>query len=204
MPQSLVHFITAYGYWAIFWLVFLQEIGVPNPVSNELVLLFSGSLAFTGLLSFPLIFLTAIFADILGATVLYLFFHYFGTYLLSKKTHWFPISQDHIEPLKKPIQKHGGWAVFLGRMIPFARGYAAVAAGVFDLRPFIFFTAVIASALIWTGGFVTLGKIFGGYLVPVENTAGGVEKILLAAILLTVIIIITRYFIKKHHTKKHI
>jgi len=134
--------------------------------------------------------------------VLYIFFKYFGAYLLSKKTRWFPISEKHIEPLKGPIQKHGGWAVFLGRLIPFARGYAAVAAGVFDLSPYIFFAAVIGSALVWSGGFVTLGKIFGGYLVPVENTAGGIEKILLAAILLTILIFTVRYFIKRHTAKK--
>jgi membrane protein DedA with SNARE-associated domain len=202
MPTSLVHFITAYGYWAIFWLIFLQEIGVPNPVSNELVLLFSGSLAFTGLLSFPLIFLTAVFADVLGATVLYVFFRFFGAYLLSKNTRWFPVSHSHIDPLRQPIKKHGGWAVFIGRMVPFARGYAAVAAGVFDLSPWIFFTAVISSALVWSGGFVTLGNIFGGYLVPVENTAGGVEKILIGAILITVIILVIRYFIKRHKANK--
>ncbi|MCX6740828.1 MAG: hypothetical protein NTY61_00295 [Candidatus Parcubacteria bacterium] len=46
MPHSLAVFITHYGYLAIFFLVFLQEIGVPNPVPNELVLLFSGYLAF--------------------------------------------------------------------------------------------------------------------------------------------------------------
>jgi membrane protein DedA with SNARE-associated domain len=200
MPASLIHFITAYGYWAIFWLIFLQELGVPNPVSNELVLLFSGSLAFTGLLSFPLIFLTAVFADVLGAAVLYFFFHFFRAAILSRKMKWIPVSEEHIARLRGPINKHGGWAVFFGRLIPFARGYAAVAAGVFDITPMIFFTAVISSALVWSGGFVTLGKIFGGYLTPVENTAGGVEKILLAAILITVIILVIRYIIKKRKT----
>jgi membrane protein DedA with SNARE-associated domain len=201
MPITLVHFITTYGYWAIFWLIFLQEIGVPNPVSNELVLLFSGSLAFTGLLSFPLIFLTAVFADILGAAVLYIFFSFFRNAILSKRPTWIPVSEEQINKLRTPIQKHGGWAVFFGRLIPFARGYAAVAAGVFDLNAFVFSTSVIASALIWSGGFVTLGFKFGGYLTPVENTAGGVEKILIGAILITIIIITVRYLILKRRKK---
>jgi membrane protein DedA with SNARE-associated domain len=201
MPASLVHFITVYGYWAIFWLIFLQEIGVPNPVSNELVLLFSGSLAFTGLLSFPLIFFTAVFADILGATVLYVVFYFSGRAITRNKPKWLPISEKNIDNLKQPIAKHGKWAIFLGRMLPFARGYAAVAAGLLRINPFNFFFPVIVSALVWSGGFVTLGAIFGKYIAQVENTTQGVEKILLGAILITVLILIGRHIYNKKHKK---
>lgn len=197
MSASLVHFITAYGYWAIFWLIFLQEIGVPNPVSNELVLLFSGSLAFTGLLSFPLIFLTAVFADILGAAVLYFVFYFGGTAIIRNKPKWLPISQEHIDQLKAPIAKYRKWGIFFGRLLPFARGYAAVAAGLFGIKPLDFFIAVVASALVWSGGFVTLGAVFGKYIAQVENTTLGVEKILVGAVLITIITLIIRRLLQK-------
>ena len=48
MSPTLSAYIVKYGYMAIFSLVFLQEIGVPNPVPNEVVLLFSGYLASVG------------------------------------------------------------------------------------------------------------------------------------------------------------
>jgi membrane protein DedA with SNARE-associated domain len=44
MSPTLSAYIIKYGYIALFSLVFLQEIGVPNNVPNELVLLFSGYL----------------------------------------------------------------------------------------------------------------------------------------------------------------
>lgn len=78
MPHSLAVFIAHYGYPAIFSLVFLQEIGVPNPVPNELVLLFSGYLAFLGALNFVLVFLTVVAADFIGTSILYLVFYFFG------------------------------------------------------------------------------------------------------------------------------
>ncbi len=202
MSASLIHFITAYGYWAIFWLIFLQEIGVPNPVSNEFVLLFSGSLAFTGLLSFPFIFLTAVFADVLGAAVLYVVFYFFGSAIVRHKPKWLPISEKNIEQLKKPLSKYGMGGIFLGRMLPFARGYAAVAAGLLNIKPVKFAMAVVASALVWSGGFVTLGAIFGKYWIRVANTAGGIEKVFLAAILLTVLLFIIRYAVAKYRSRK--
>ncbi|MDB5188950.1 MAG: alkaline phosphatase, DedA family [Candidatus Nomurabacteria bacterium] len=201
MPASLVHFIALYGYAAIFALIFFQEIGVPNPVSNELVLLFSGSLGFTGPLSFPLIFLTVVLADFLGAAVLYVFFKKFGAGILAKKHRWLPISEENINNLKKPIRKYGMWGVFLGRLLPFARGYSAVAAGLLEVAPQPFFTAVTASALVWSGGFVTLGMIFGSYISQIEHTTGGIEKILIGAILLTLFIIIGRSLYNKKHKK---
>jgi membrane protein DedA with SNARE-associated domain len=201
MPASLVHFIAHYGYAAIFALIFFQEIGVPNPVSNELVLLFSGSLGFTGPLSFPLIFLTAVSADFLGAVVLYLFFRHFGKRIITKKPRWLPISEEHIATLKKPIEKYGLWGVFVGRLLPFARGYAAVAAGLLDIKPKKFLTAITASALVWSGGFVTLGMIFGRYIAQVEHTTGGIEKILAGAIIITILLILGRSVYNKKHKK---
>jgi membrane protein DedA with SNARE-associated domain len=44
MPPELILYITKYGYIAIFVLIFLQEIGAPNPIPNEFVLLYSGYL----------------------------------------------------------------------------------------------------------------------------------------------------------------
>jgi membrane protein DedA with SNARE-associated domain len=72
--QELNHFIVAYGYLAIFLFIFLQELGVPNPITNELVLMFSGYLAYTGTLSITKVIITAISADFTGTSILYFIF----------------------------------------------------------------------------------------------------------------------------------
>ena len=63
MPSEIALYITKYGYLAIFILVILQETGMPNPIPNELLLLFSGYLVFKGIFSLPLLILTAASAD---------------------------------------------------------------------------------------------------------------------------------------------
>jgi membrane protein DedA with SNARE-associated domain len=52
-------------------MVFLQEIGVPNPVPNEVVLLFSGYLSSVGQLDCITVLITVIAADVLGSSLLY-------------------------------------------------------------------------------------------------------------------------------------
>lgn len=159
MPHELVTFITQYGYLAIFALVFLQEIGIPTIVPNELVLLFSGYLTVDGTLSLPLVFTVAILGDFLGTTVLFYVFYFFGKKILEKKPRWIPINMEKIERLGQIITEKNKWGMFLCRLIPFIRGYASVAAGILQLKPKAFLTMVALSAIVWSGGYVLVGKL---------------------------------------------
>ncbi len=177
MPPELADYIVKYGYLAIFSLVFLQEIGIPNPVPNELVLLFSGFLASEGLLSFPVLFLVVVLGDFLGTTLLYSVFYVFGKKILEKKPRWIPIHKEHIERLSNFISKKNWWGIYLGRLIPYVRGYASVAAGLLQLKPKVFLTMVLLSAITWSGGYVIAGKIMGPYWQVFADKMGGASRI---------------------------
>src|SRR5208337_4176495 len=97
LSSELSIYVTRYGYMAIFLLVILQELGVPNPVTNEFVLLFSGYLAFSGVLNLWLVCLTAVSADCVGTTILYAVFYVFGEYIMDHRPSWFPISPANID-----------------------------------------------------------------------------------------------------------
>jgi Uncharacterized membrane-associated protein len=99
MPEEVVFYVTKYGYLAIFILVFLQEIGMPNPFPNELLLIFSGYLSFKGLLFLPFVILTVLSADFIGTNILYFLFYNAGTFIMKKKPRWFPLSSGMIDRL---------------------------------------------------------------------------------------------------------
>ena len=105
MPEEVVNYIIGYGYLAIFILVFLQEIGMPNPFPNELLLIFSGYLSFKGFLFFPVTLLTAITADFIGTSILYFLFLKAGTYIIRKKPGWIPLSTGTIDRLAAKVSK---------------------------------------------------------------------------------------------------
>ncbi|MEK7651547.1 MAG: DedA family protein [Patescibacteria group bacterium] len=199
MPPELVSFIGEYGYAAIFLLVFLQEIGVPNPVPNELVLLFSGYLASTGVLQFPLVFLSAVSADFIGTSLLYSVFYFSGQYILDHKPRWLPISHSNIDRLSGKISRRGRWGIFLGRLVPYLRGYVSVAAGLLQIKPNVFLTSVIVSALIWSGGYVFAGKLMGPYWDRFTDAIGGINIALLAIIGIIIAVYLFRYFRQKRH-----
>lgn len=198
MPPQLVAFIVHHGYLAIFSLVFLQEIGVPNPVPNELVLLFSGYLAYAKVLSFPLVFLTIVAGDFIGTTLLYFVFYFFGAKLVKKAPKWFPVKK--IEDLKIKITEKGMWGIYLGRLIPYARGYVSVAAGLIGIPPKIFLINVILSAITWSGGYAIAGRLLGKQWNKVMGYVGAGNMALILVVLLVAILLFLR--IKKKNKDK--
>ncbi len=161
MPSELIKFISDYGYYAIFILIFLQEIGVPNPVPSELILIFSGYLIFNGMLSLPIVFLVVVFADFMGTNLLFFIFYFFGLYIIQHKPKWIPISEKTIVKFSKKISKGGLWAVFIGRLTPYLRGYTSVFTGLLHIEPRKFLPIALLSAIIWSITCLSIGIILG-------------------------------------------
>ena len=93
MNSELTIYIFKYGYLAIFILIFIQEIGIPNPIPNEIVLAYSGFLCSKGLLQIPFVILTSVSADFLGTNLLYAIFYFLGEFIIKNKSKWLPISE---------------------------------------------------------------------------------------------------------------
>lgn len=188
MPVALVAYITKYGLIAVFSLVFLQEIGMPNPVPTELVILFSGYLSSIGKLNFAAVFFTAVAADFIGTSVLYFVFYYFSSWVLTRFSK--RISVDKINRLKAKLEKRSFWGVYLGRLLPYVRGYTSVAAGIIEIPPHIFLPAVVLSAITWSGGYVVAGKLLGPRWISLASKLGTGKLVILVLIILIIIIFI--------------
>jgi membrane protein DedA with SNARE-associated domain len=197
MSPGLIAFVENYGYFAIFLVVFAQEIGIPNPVPNELVLMFSGYLTFKGILFFPIVILVAVSADFIATNILYFVFFFFGAYILQHKPRWLPIPENTIIKFSNRISKGGKWAIYIGRITPFIRGYTSVFTGLLQIRPGIFLPIAIISATTWSLVCVITGRILGPYLNYAGSKMGSVKFIFpLAVIIIMILIVAIKYFRK--------
>jgi len=161
MPEEVVYYVTNYGYLAIFILIFLQEIGIPNPLPNELLLMFSGYLSFKGLLILPFVVLTAISADFIGTNILYFLFYNAGSIILQKKPKWFPLSKRIIDKITSRISNGGKLSIIIFRLTPFTRGYTSVITGLLQVKPKVFLPITFLSAGIWSMTYVIIGNLIG-------------------------------------------
>ncbi|MGC1389947.1 MAG: DedA family protein [Bacteroidales bacterium] len=161
MPEQVVYWVTNWGYLAIFLLVFLQEIGMPNPFPNELLLIFSGYLSFKGLLYFPFVVMAAVAADFIGTNILYFLFYSAGTFIMKKKPGWLPMSSKMIEKLTTKISGGGLLNIYIFRLTPFTRGYTSVIAGLLQVKPKVFLLIAIITAITWATVWAVIGNLIG-------------------------------------------
>lgn len=189
MTDTLFNYIATHGYTTIFLLVVLAELGVPNPVPNELILVYVGTLAASGTLELLPAFLVAVAADFIGTSILYSILYLCGEFLVSKNFKWFP--RQKIESFSRRISERGKWGIFIGRLLPYLRGYASVAAGLLRIPPKVFLSVVILSAMLWSGGYVLLGYFIGPHLKSVMGALGlgqaGIFVVLAGTLILFVI-----------------
>ncbi|HSY76375.1 MAG TPA: DedA family protein [Bacteroidia bacterium] len=191
---KLAAYLSEYGYYAIFILVFLQGLGIPNPITNELVLIFCGYLSYTGTLNFYKVIITAISADFIGTSILFFIFYSFSKWLIAHSPKWLPLNGETIEKLKKRLLRRGNRSVFIGRLTPFLRGYVSVAAGMLHVNRKAFLGTVIISAVTWSGGLVLLGRLIGPYWNTMLKESGVIGNVLLIVTVIIVIMFIGRYF----------
>jgi membrane protein DedA with SNARE-associated domain len=197
MPPEVSAFITNYGYLAIFLLIFIQELGVPNPLPNELVLMFSGYLAFKGILNLLFVILVSVSADIIGTGILYTLFYFLGNYILKHKPRWFPLSDKSIEKYSSKISKGGKWTIYICRVTPFVRGYTSIIAGMLQIKSKIFLPIAFVSAITWSVLCVVIGYLLGPYWNLAGEKLESLKFIILVVALIILAIILLKYLKKR-------
>ena len=190
---ELVSSISQNGYWAIFLLIFLQEVGFPSPIPNEFILILSGYLAFQGILNFPLVILSVFLADLLSGSALYIVFYFFGKTILNRKPRWIPISQNKLDNIASKINKKGTSGVFIGRLTPFIRGYVTVLCGLLQFQPKKFGFVIIGTSALWSTVYVTAGVLIAPYWNLLSNSNS--QQSFYLSILSVAIIIVVLVFV---------
>ena len=120
-----------------------------------------------------------------GAPVIAYIFYSFGQRLLQKWPHVIPTSR--LTYFTARVSKQDRWSIYVGRLIPFVRGYTAVAAGLLKIPPGIFLPAVLVSALTWSGGYVIAGKLLGHEYANVASKLGIGKAVFAGLVLLLTI-----------------
>lgn len=175
---------------------------MPNPIPNELVLMFSGYLSFKGLLYLPSVILTVISADFIGTNILYVIFYNAGTYIMQKKPKWVPLSATMIDRLTRKISDGGKLSIFIFRVTPFTRGYTSVLSGLLQIKPRIFLPVALISAATWATIYVIIGYIIGPSWDLFTKNIGSFKYILLAILATILCMVLFVYYYRKRGKRK--
>lgn len=158
------------------------------PLPSEVILPLAGFTASQGTFSLPGAIAWTTLGSVVGALALYLLGAALGRERFRALWRRMPlVNMDDLDRTEAWFGRHGGKAIFFGRMIPIFRSLISIPAGI-ERMPVLKFTALtLVGSAIWNTIFVVAGYQLGENWDLVEGYAGIFQKIVIVVVALLVV-----------------
>jgi membrane protein DedA with SNARE-associated domain len=167
--MSIGHLIETYGYWAVFFFVAVESLGIPVP--GETALIVAGAYAgHTHHLSPWAIFAVAAGGAIIGDNVGFWLGDRFGYRLARRYGQHLWLNERKLKIARYIFDTHGPKVVFLGRFVSILRAYSAFLAGSSRMRWMRFLPANAAGGIVWAGFYTLVAYLAGNALTRLSGT----------------------------------
>ncbi len=193
--QILSDFFARYGYWAVFFGVMLENVGVPVP--GETVLLFAGFLAYQGKIQIIPAMLTAIAGASVGACLGFAAGRYAGAAIVGRFLRRFPRIGKRYDEAHQTFIKYGQWAVFGARFVTGLRVFAGLLAGAMRMPFFDFLFFSFGGAACWAIAIGSVGYLFGSSWGKLLSIVGSLNRIALIALGGAVAVLLVIYLMRR-------
>jgi membrane protein DedA with SNARE-associated domain len=195
----------AVGYLGVAAAVALETIIAPIP--SEVILPMAGwkvsqSVADASVLepltgqpwNLPLAVLLATVGSVVGALFGYLIGAWGGRPLLDRYGRYVGIGAADLDRADRWFERWGGWAVFLGRMVPLVRTFVSYPAGIsrMPLGRFVLFSTL--GSLPWNAALIYAGLVVGDNYPQIEAALKPWEYVIYAVVILAVVAFAIRWW----------
>src|SRR5213594_1946145 len=141
--------VLEHQYVVLFFVVAIEEAGVPLPAPTDVVIAFYGYRARGDVPELAQVVLVCALASTAGTLVPYILARRFGVPVAHKLATWIDLDPVHVDIWTERIHRHGFRAVLIGRLVPGARVVMSLIAGTAKVPVREFSPAVFAAALIY-------------------------------------------------------
>jgi membrane-associated protein len=170
--QHLAWLLEHYGSWVygVLFLVVFAETGlVVTPfLPGDSLLFVAGTLSGMGELDVQVVMLVLFAAAVVGDNTNYWIGRLVGPRVFSKDTARF-FKREHLERTQHFYERYGGRTVIIARFVPIVRTFAPFVAGVGRMHYPRFLAFSVVGTVLWVGGFVGAGHLFGNLPVVRQN-----------------------------------
>lgn len=189
LHQAVVALIDHYGYFGLFVVLALGNLGVP--IGTELVLPAAGALVATGhLSSLWLTIVIALLAEVSGGSIGYALGRFGGVPLIERYGRYVHITHERLQVVHRFFERWGTFAIFVCRFLPVLRGFSAIPAGIAEMNVGLFYLWTFLGSLIFCSMLILLGNALGAHLSDVLPLLRRGAYVLLGAAVLAVVVII--------------
>jgi membrane protein DedA with SNARE-associated domain len=194
MLDWITNTIRTLSYPGIALLMLLENLFPPLP--SELIMPLAGYVASRGELNTVGVIVAGTLGSVLGALPLYCLGRRLGEERIrawaDQHGHWVALSGEDIERAKQWLDRHGGAAVLVCRLVPGIRSVISIPAGVdqMPLPTFLAYTTVGAG--VWTALLTGAGHLLGANFPQVEKFLGPVSTVVLVGIAVAFVVRVVR------------
>jgi membrane protein DedA with SNARE-associated domain len=141
------HFLSSWGYLALFVLTVAESCCVPLP--SEITVGYSGVLAAEHHLQIVLVIVIATLGELVGAFIAWGIGRSGGRALVERYGRYVLLSRHDLDRAENWINRRGEWGILVGRVVPLVRTFISVPAGVAEMRPVKFGVLTATGSLVW-------------------------------------------------------
>jgi membrane protein DedA with SNARE-associated domain len=142
-------------------ILFFEELGVPSPIPGDLMMVYAGVRVSQGRDVLWMVLLLQEVATVIGASGLFFLSRRYGRPLVERYGRFIHLGPETLARMEGRIQRRGGWAIVLGRVVPGLRIVTPIAAGVLGMSFGAFLPALALGAFLYILGYTLLGVFVG-------------------------------------------
>ena len=171
-------FLTSAGYAALILFGFLEAACIP--ISSEITFGFAGVLAYQGHLNLALVIIIGTLAELAGSYASYAVGRIGGKPLVSRLGRYVLVTESDVSRAEGFLEGRGGWAIVVGRMLPFVRAFISIVAGLVRVPPIRFGILSLIGTLIYATVLASIGYAVGSEWQSVSHGLAVVGYVLFA------------------------
>lgn len=192
-------FIKNYGIVSIFIIVALEYANAPLP--SELVLPLVGILALKFDMSLSLVIIASILGGLFGSIINYYLGYKFGQPLLALIKNKYPKTKKSIKASYRWLAKYEKISVMLSRLVPLARTFISIVAGVTKMNVVEFAVYSGIGIAVWNTILIFIGYILGNNMSLISTILKNYSNVLI--VILGVVFVGYLIFRHKNHKVKN-
>lgn len=191
MEQWIIDLMSQFGYFGVFFLIFVENIFPPIP--SEVILAFGGFATTVPEYNMTVfgVIIAATLGSVIGAVLLYWVGYKFNVEVIerfvAKWGHLLRLKVEDIEKAGKWFEKHGIAAVFFCRMVPVLRSLISIPAGMAEMKFRTFLLYTVLGTLIWNIILVYAGAALGANWRSILSILGTYQDLTIVVLVLVAV-----------------
>jgi membrane protein DedA with SNARE-associated domain len=193
--EALASPLQHYGLWAIFFLVLIEDFGIPVP--GETVIIAASIYAGSGRLNVVAVGVIAFFAAVIGDNIGYGIGRFGGRRLVDRWGKYVFLTPERLDKAEEFFDRQGAKIITIARFIEGLRQANGIIAGITKMHWLRFLAYNALGAGLWVGTWVSIGYFAGQHINTIYGVVTRYSLYVAIAAVVVIVALIARHVIRK-------